>query len=160
LLSSYHLFKEDYLDGSLDQMMMSDSLSHYVFAKVFANWMLLALPLILITPLLSVLYHLNGRTIELLILGLLLGTPTLSFIAAMMAALTLGLKQGGLLLLLMALPLYVPIVIFATTAVMLSAQAFPVAQYAFLAAMMALVIFVFPVATSAVLRMWTLAVDD
>jgi len=86
-------------------------------------------------------------------LGLLLGTPSLSFIAAIMAALTLGLRNSGLLLLLMALPLYVPIVIFGTTAATTLYSGLPLAQFSFLAAILALSITILPAATAAVLRM-------
>jgi len=153
LLSIHSLFKEDYNDGSLDHMlMMPGALPYYVFAKVISHWLLLALPIILVTPILAVLYHLPARSIEILMLGLLLGTPSLSFIGAIIAALTLGLRNSGLLLLLMALPLYVPIVIFGSTAILSHHPGLPLAQFAFLAAILALTTTILPAATAVVLR--------
>ncbi len=154
LLSMNTLFKDDYADGTLDQMIMMPTVfSYYVFAKVVSHWLLLALPIIIVTPVLAILYHLNAHTIDILMLGLLLGTPSLSFIAAIIAALTLGIRNSGLLLLLMALPLYVPIVIFGTSAAVSIHPGFPLAQFGFLAAIFALTITCLPAATAAVLRM-------
>ncbi len=152
LLSINVLFKEDYADGTLDQMiLLPSSFSYYVFIKVMSHWLLLTLPIIIVTPLLALLYHLSSHVICLLMLGLLIGTPSLSFIGAIIAALTLGLRNSGLLLLLIALPFYVPVVIFATTAVV-SAN-LSVASFSFLAAILSLAITVLPLATAAVLKM-------
>jgi len=154
LLSIDGLFKEDAEDGSLDYIMMRSGVCpYYVFAKVITHWLLLAFPIILATPILAVLYHLNLRSTEILMLGLLLGTPSLGFIAGILSALTLGLRSSGLLLLLMALPLYVPIVIFGTTAVESFHPGLPLAQFSFLAAILALTVSILPAATAAVLRM-------
>ncbi len=151
LLSMNALFKEDYLDGTLDQMLMlKNGFSYYVFSKVMSLWCLLVLPIIVITPVIAILYDLNAHGIEMIMLGLLLGTPSLSLIAAIIAALTLGLRNSGLLLLLMALPLYAPIIIFGTMA---ASSASPLAQFGFLAAILALALTALPVGTAAVLKM-------
>ncbi len=118
LLSLERLFRDDFQDGSLEQMMlMPIPLQLVVIAKVIAHWLLTGLPLILISPLLAVLLSLNFETWLSVFLTLLIGTPTLSFIGAIGVALTVGLQKGGVLLSLLILPLYIPILIFATSAI-------------------------------------------
>lgn len=118
LLSLDRLFKSDYQDGSLEQMLLSP---HPIFvltlAKITAHWILTGLPVILIAPLLAVLLHLPEQGYGALMLTLLLGTPVLSFIGAIGVALTVGIKKGGVLLSLIVLPLYIPVLIFATSAI-------------------------------------------
>ena len=115
LLSMERLFRDDYLDGSLEQMLlMPTPLSVAAFAKMIAHWLLTGLPLILISPLLAILLSLNLHTWIAVLLTLLIGTPTLSFLGAIGMALTVGLRKGGVLLSLLILPLYIPVLIFAT----------------------------------------------
>lgn len=118
LLSLDRLFKTDYQDGSLEQMLLSP---HPVFiltlAKITAHWLLTGLPVLLVAPLLGVLLHLPEQSYGALMLTLLLGTPVLSFIGAIGVALTVGIKKGGVLLSLIVLPLYIPVLIFATSAI-------------------------------------------
>ena len=113
LLSLDRLFKSDYADGSLEQMLLSP---HPVFilvlAKIVAHWLLTGLPLILIAPLLAVLLHLHESSYGALMLTLLLGTPVLSLLGAIGVALTVGIKKGGVLLSLLVLPLYIPVLIY------------------------------------------------
>ncbi|RJX73812.1 heme exporter protein CcmB [Vibrio sinensis] len=118
LLSLERLFRDDFQDGSLEQMMlMPVPLSVVVISKVVAHWLLTGLPLLLISPLLAVLLSLDFNTWLAVVLTLVLGTPTLSFIGAIGVALTVGLQKGGVLLSLLVLPLYIPILIFATSAI-------------------------------------------
>ncbi len=118
LLSLERLFKDDFQDGSLEQMMlMPVPLQVVVISKVLAHWLLTGLPLILISPLLAILLSLDFSVWLAVVLTLLLGTPALSFIGAIGVALTVGLQKGGVLLSLLILPLYIPVLIFATSAV-------------------------------------------
>lgn len=126
LLSLDRLFKTDYQDGSLEQMLLSP---HPVFiltlAKITAHWLLTGLPVLLVAPLLAVLLHLPEQSYGALMLTLLLGTPVLSFIGAIGVALTVGIKKGGVLLSLIVLPLYIPVLIFATSAIDTAALSLP-----------------------------------
>ena len=118
LLSLERLFRDDFSDGSLEQMMLMPApLSVLVLAKVFAHWVLTGLPLIIISPLLAILLSLDFNSWLAIVLTLLLGTPTLSFLGAVGVALTVGLRKGGVLLSLLILPLYIPVLIFATSAI-------------------------------------------
>ncbi|UTV27002.1 heme exporter protein CcmB [Photobacterium atrarenae] len=118
LLSLERLFRDDFVDGSLEQMlMMPTPLPVLAFAKMIAHWMLTGLPLLLISPLLAILLSLDWQTWLAVVLTLLVGTPTLSFLGAIGVALTVGLRKGGVLLSLLILPLYIPVLIFATSAI-------------------------------------------
>lgn len=118
LLSLERLFRDDFQDGSLEQMMlMPVPLPLVAIAKVWAHWLLTGLPLLIISPLLAILLSLDFNTWVAVFLTLLIGTPTLSFIGAIGVALTVGLQKGGVLLSLLVLPLYVPVLIFATSAI-------------------------------------------
>ncbi|MCG6345053.1 heme exporter protein CcmB [Vibrio fluvialis] len=154
LLSLERLFRDDYQDGSLEQMMlMPVPLPVVVISKVLAHWLLTGVPLILISPLLAILLSLDMNTWISVVLTLLLGTPTLSFIGAIGVALTVGLQKGGVLLSLLVLPLYIPILIFATSAI--DAASLGIAyngQLAILAAMFMGALTLTPFAISAALR--------
>ena len=154
LLSLERLFRDDFQDGSLEQMMlMPVPLPIVVISKVIAHWLLTGLPLILISPLLAILLSLDFNTWLSVVLTLLVGTPTLSFIGAIGVALTVGLQKGGVLLSLLVLPLYIPILIFATSAI--DAASLGVAyngQLAILGAMLMGAFTLTPFAISAALR--------
>jgi len=154
LLSLERLFRDDFQDGSLEQMMlMPVPLQLVVVSKVIAHWLLTGLPLILISPLLAVLLSLDFSTWKIVVLTLLVGTPTLSFIGAIGVALTVGLQKGGVLLSLLILPLYIPILIFATSAIDAASLGMPFnGQLAIMAAMLAGSITLTPFAISAALR--------
>ncbi|PMH41015.1 heme exporter protein CcmB [Vibrio sp. 10N.286.49.B3] len=154
LLSLERLFSADFLDGSLEQMMlMPTPLSIVVISKVIAHWLLTGLPLLLISPLLAVLLSLDFNTWLSVVLTLLLGTPTLSFIGAIGVALTVGLQKGGVLLSLLILPLYIPILIFATSAIDAASLGMSYnGQLAILGAMLMAAITATPFAISAALR--------
>lgn len=112
------LFSNDYLDGTLEQLTLApQSLSIMVFAKMIAHWLLTGLPLVIVAPLVGLFYHLPTDTIGVMMLVLLLGTPVLSMIGAIAAALTLGLRGGGVLVSLLVLPLYIPVLVYGSGAI-------------------------------------------
>jgi heme exporter protein B len=118
MLSLGRLFESDHQDGSLEQMAMSAApLSWLVSAKVVAHWLISGLPLVLLSPLLGLQFALDSHALGLLALTLLIGTPVLSLLGAIGAALTLGVRGGGVLQSLLLLPLYVPVLVFGTGAV-------------------------------------------
>lgn len=117
LLSLDHLFQADLEDGSLDQFFFSGApLEALVLAKVAAHWLTTGLPLATAAPVLALLLNLPPGVWAGLVISLLIGTPALSFVGAGAAALTAGLRRGGLLLSLLTLPLYVPVLIFGAAA--------------------------------------------
>lgn len=118
MLSLDRLFQNDFEDGSLEQMALAPhSLTLCVLAKVLAHWLTTGVPLIAVTPLIAVLLNFPEQAYWTLLTGLLLGTPSLSLIGAVGAALTLGARRAGLLIALLVLPLYIPVLIFGVTAV-------------------------------------------
>lgn len=118
MLSLPRMFAADHLDGTLEQMMLvPQSLSVMVLGKIVAHWMLSGLPLVLIAPVLGLQFDMPAAAIWTLMLALLLGTPVLSMIGAIGAALTLGLRGGGVLVSLLVLPLTIPVLIFGAGAV-------------------------------------------
>ena len=113
LLSLDSLFKTDFDDGSLEQLILSSqSLYLSVLAKILAHWFVTGFPIVLATPLISLMLGVPSKVLPELSLGLLLGTGILSFIGAIGASLTVSLASGGLLLSLLSMPLYVPAMIF------------------------------------------------
>ena len=154
MLSLDSLFRSDFEDGSLEQMtLLKTPLSFLVTAKISAHWVITGLPLILITPLLAVLLYMPSESISMLLLTLLLGTPTLSLIGAVGIALTVGLRQGGVILSLLILPLYIPVLIFATLALQNVEQGFSAeAQLAMMLAILVLAITLSPFAIAAALK--------
>jgi heme exporter protein B len=119
LLSLPRLFASDHADGTLEQIALSPyPLEALVAGKVLAHWLTTGLPVALLAPLLALQYYLDGESIAVLVAGLIIGTPILSLLGAVGAALTLGLRGGaGSLLALLILPLYVPVLIFGAGAV-------------------------------------------
>lgn len=118
MLSVTQMFASDHQDGSLEQMLLApQSLVAIVLGKVLAHWLSSGLPLVLAAPLLGVLFDMHAGSIALLALTLLLGTPILSLLGAVGAALTLGLRSGAALVFLLVLPLTIPALIFGTGAV-------------------------------------------
>lgn len=157
LLSLDRLFKNDFNDGALEQMLLSPQpIFILVIAKVLAHWLITALPLIFIAPLLAVLMHLPESSYGALMLTLLIGTPVLSFIGAIGAALTVGIKKGGILLSLIILPLYIPVLIFATSAIDTAAMNLPYnGQLAIIGALFVLSFTLAPFAVGAALKVST-----
>lgn len=118
MLSLNRLFAADYQDGTLEQMLLSPQpLALIVLGKIVAHWLVSGLPLALMAPVLGMQFDLPPEALGILFLALLLGTPILSLIGAIGAALTLGLRGGGVLLSLLVLPLYIPALIFGAGAV-------------------------------------------
>ncbi len=146
------LFAFDHADGSLEQLLLSaEPLAVIVGAKVLAHWLVAGLPLLLLAPLLALQFDLPAGSSRVLVAGLLIGTPVLSLLGAIGAALTLGLRGGGLLVALLVLPLYVPVLIFGAGAV----QADPAAADAhllLLGGLLAVALPLAPWATAAALR--------
>jgi len=122
LLSLRRLFESDHADGTLEQMLLGAApLGVVVLAKAAAHWLASGLPLVAIAPVIALQYDLPAALYPVLALSLALGTPVLSLIGAIGAALTLGLRGGGVLLALLVLPLYVPVLILGAGAVEMSA---------------------------------------
>lgn len=154
LLSLDLLFKSDYDDGSLEQMLLMPSPTMaMVLVKVLVHWLVSGLPLALMAPLLGVMLGLPEGGYTPLVLTLLLGTPILSLLGAIGAGLTVGLKKGGMLMPLLILPLYIPVLIFAASAVQTGVNGSSyMGHLAFLGAYLALTFVVAPVAAAAALR--------
>ncbi len=154
LLSLDMLFQSDFQDGTLEQMILSPQpLYASILAKVFTHWLLSGLPLTLLSPLLAMMLFLSADGTQALMLTLLLGTPVLSFIGAIGSALTVGLRKTGLLLSLLVLPLYIPVLIFASGAVQAAIAGLPIVGHlALLGALLALAVVLAPVAISTALR--------
>jgi heme exporter protein B len=154
LLSLDSMFRSDYDDGSLEQFMLSaHPVSILVLAKILAHWLVTGLPLLIIAPLLAVLLHIPGSAIPTLLMTLLIGTPVLSLIGSVGVALTVGLRRGGVILSLLVLPLFVPVLIFATDAVKTAIVGIPTtAQLSILSAMLVGSLVLAPMATAASLR--------
>jgi heme exporter protein B len=155
MLALERLFASDHADGTLEQMMLTPQpLSVLVLGKVCAHWLLTGLPLVLIAPLIGLQYHLEGMTLVVMMLALLVGTPVLSLIGAIGAALTLGLRGGGILLSLLVLPLYIPVLVYGSGAVAVSSIDLADVQpfMALLGAFLVLALAFSPLATAAALR--------
>lgn len=154
LMASDGLFRADFDDGTLEQVLLSPvSLYLTSLLKVLAHWLLSGLPLTLLSPVLALMLHMPPEGIPTLLASLGLGTLVLSFIAAIGAALTVGLKRGGVLLSLLVLPLFVPVLIFGSAAVQRAVQGMDsAAPLALLGAMAALFLVVAPLAIAGALR--------
>jgi heme exporter protein B len=126
VLSLDSLFRSDFEDGSLEQLVVSGQpLALVALAKVFAHWLVAGLPLVLLSPLLAVWMNLGEGGMAVLVISLALGTPILSLLGAIGSALTVSLRGGGQLLSLLVFPLYVPILIMATSAVTSATEGLP-----------------------------------
>lgn len=154
MLALERLFASDYDDGTLEQMLISPQpLTVIVLAKVVAHWLLTGLPLVLIVPLVGLQYHLSGDAILVMMLALLLGTPILSLLGAIGAALTLGVRGGGILISLLILPLYIPVLVYGSGAVSASMMAGESQAYLLLlGAFLILTLLFSPLATAAALK--------
>lgn len=118
LLSLHRLFAQDHADGTLEQLLLSpEPTVLWVFAKIAAHWIVTGLPLVVAAPALALLFDVEQSALGVLTLSLALGTPILALLGAVGAALTLGLRSGGVLLALLVLPLFVPVLIFGAGAV-------------------------------------------
>ena len=130
VISLDSLFRSDFEDGSMEQFLISGHpLTLIAMAKIVAHWLVAGLPIVLLSPLLALWMNLPLDTLGVLVVTLLLGTPVLSLIGSIGVALTVSLRRGGQLLSLLVFPLYVPILIVATAAVMASADSLPYTQF-------------------------------
>jgi len=154
MLSLDAIFRADYEDGSLEQLLLNaQPASIIVLAKVLAHWLISGLPLILVAPVLALMLGMPEQALGVLMLSLLLGTPVLSLIGAIGSALTVGLHRGGFILSLLVLPLYIPVLIFASQAVDLSMAGFDVSgQLSMLMAFFLLALVLAPAAIAAALK--------
>jgi heme exporter protein B len=154
LLSLDNLFRADIEDGSMEQLMLAPQpLALMVGMKILAHWVTAALPLIVVAPLLAGMLKLPQDTIPVLVLALLLATPLLSLLGAVLVALTAGSRRSGMLLALMLLPLCVPVVIFAAGAVAAAQEGLPwIAPIAWLGAGLVLALVLAPLACAMALR--------
>lgn len=154
MLSLPRLFANDYADGTLEQLLLAPHpLSLLVLAKIAAHWLLSGLPLVLLAPLLALQLQLPAAAVPALVVSLLLGTPVLSLLGAVGAALTLGLRGGGVLVSLLVLPLYTPVLIFGAGSVASAATGQGTEAYhSILAAFTVLALTFAPWATAAALR--------
>lgn len=154
LLTSDSVFRSDYDDGSLEQLLLSSQpLYLSVLSYIAAHWIVTGLLLSLVSPLFAVMLNLPAAAIPALMASLLIGSAVLSLVGAIGAALTVGLKRGGMLISLLILPLYMPVLIFGSAAVQGAVSGAPVLPYlAILGAMLSLAIALAPLAVSAGLR--------
>jgi heme exporter protein B len=154
LLSLDTIFRSDFEDGTLEQLLLSaHPVSVLVIAKVLAHWLITGLPLLLVAPVLGNVLGLPSQAMGTLMLSLAFGTPALSLIGAIGVALTVGLRKGGVILSLLVLPLYVPILIFGAGAVGNAAMGIDAtAQMYIMSAFLVLSLTLSPIATAAALR--------
>jgi len=154
MLGLQRMFAADHADGTLEQMLLSPTpLALLVSGKNVAHWLVCGLPLVLLAPLLGLQFDLDAGELGVLTLGLLLGTPVLSLVGSIGAALTLGVRGGGVLLSLLVLPLYVPALIFGAGAVQAHASGLGAGGHlSLLGALLVLALFFAPWATTAALR--------
>ncbi len=118
MLSLPRMFAADYIDGTLEQLIIANQPTLLMaLMKILAHWVLSGLPLVIVAPIIGLQFGLSTSELKVLALSLLLGTPTLSLIGSVGAALTLGLRGGGVLIALLVLPLYVPVLVFGAGAV-------------------------------------------
>jgi heme exporter protein B len=154
LLSLDRLFQGDYEDGSLEALALSPlPLEAVVLAKCLAHWLVSGLPLVVVAPLLALLLAMDPAGYPTLLIAMLLGTPALSLVGAVGAALSLGARRGGVLLSLLVLPLYVPVLIFGAAAVEAGVSGLPAhAHLMILGALALAAVPLAPLAAAAALR--------
>jgi len=154
LLSLDTLFRGDAEDGSLEQWMLAPvPLSWLVLVRTFMHWATTALPLLLATPFLGELLHLPHDQLPVLLAALALGTPLLSLLGAVVAALTVGMRRSGILVALLALPLYVPVLVFGAGSVSAAAQGLdPIGALLLLAAGLVVALVLAPLVAAAAIR--------
>ena len=154
LLSAGQLFSNDFASGALEQMLLSPQpLAGIVLGKIAAHWITTGLALVILAPVVALEYGLDGRTVVMLMASLLIGTPLLSLIGSMGAALTLGVRGGHVVLALLILPLYVPVLVFGVGAADPAASAaWSSANFSLLAAALCVALWLCPWASAAALR--------
>jgi len=155
VLSLDSLFRSDFEDGTLEQMMLSgQSISLIALSRIVAHWLVAGLPIVLLSPLLALWMNLPAEGMSILIESLVIGTPVLSLIGAIGGALTVSLKRGGQLLSLLVFPLYVPLLILATSAVSSAVAGLPYnGQLGLMVAGLIAALTLAPFATAAALKL-------
>ena len=154
LLSFEKLFSSDFEDGSLEQLALTSApLEIVVLAKATAHWLTTGIPIMILTPLIAVFYQMPLSGYNILLVSMVLGTPTMSLIGTVGAALTLGSKRGNVLISLLVVPLIIPVLIFGTAAIEAAINDYPTMQHLMLLAAFFLISLVFtPIATASALR--------
>lgn len=154
ILSLDNLFRVDFADGSLEQLLLSPyPLTILVLGKVIAHWLVIGFPLLVIAPLLAIFLGLPAQALSTLLITLILITPVLSLIGSIGVALTVGLSRGGIIISLLVLPLYIPVLIFASNAVEMAISGSLVdAQINMLIAIFLLAMVLMPLPTAMALR--------
>ena len=154
LISMESIFRQDFDDGSVEQLFLSQHPpTILILGKVIAHWLITGLPMLVIVPLMALLLYIPQQAIPILFITVLIGTPILSLIGAIGVALTAGLRGGGVLLGLLVLPLYIPVLIFASGAVSAAIEGLPYSGHvAMLGAGLILALILSPLAISASLK--------
>lgn len=154
MLSLDMLFRHDYDDGSLEQLTFGDQpLYMLMLVKIACYWLMSGLPLVLISPLLGLMLFLPSDAMPIMVLSLLLGTPILAMLGSIGAALTVSLRRGGVIVALLVLPLFMPVIIFGSSAVVAAAQGLPATgQLLWLAALAVAGVCLAPLATAIAVR--------
>lgn len=154
LLSLDSIYRSDYDDGSLEQMLMSPApLALLIGARILVHWLSTALPLVILTPFFAQLLFLPQDLMTPLMVSLLVGTPLISLVGAVIAALTVGIRHSGMLLALLALPLYVPVLVFGAGSVVAASQGFAwLGAISLLGAGLVLAIVLAPIAAAAAIK--------
>ncbi|MBW8190777.1 heme exporter protein CcmB [Neiella marina] len=154
MLSLERLFRDDYRDGSLEQLLLSPHVgAGLILAKILSHWLMVCVPILILSPLAALLMGVSPPALVAMMLSLLVATPALSMIGAVGSALTVGVGRSGVLLSLLILPLFIPVLIFATAAIDAAAMSLPyLGQLALLAAFSAAAITLTPFAVLAALK--------
>lgn len=154
LLSLDSIYRSDFDDGSLEQMLMSPApLSLLLAARILVHWISTALPLVILTPLFAQMLFLPADLLAPLMVSLMVGTPLISLIGAVIAALTVGIRHSGMLLALLALPLYVPVLVFGAGSVVAASQGLAwLGAISLLAAGLVIAIVLAPVAAASAIK--------
>ena len=155
LLAAERLFKDDFRNGVIEQLVAAkEPLLSFVLAKLITNWLSTGLPLLIMSPLVALLLNLDTPAFIAMALTLLLGTPLLSLLSVLGAALTVSADKGGILLALLILPLYIPLLIFASAAVEAASMAMPYhGQLAVMLAMLLFALALIPMAVKSALKL-------
>jgi heme exporter protein B len=155
LLAAERLFKDDYRNGVIEQLVAAQQpLLSFVLAKLITNWLSTGLPLVLLSPLVALLLNIDQASLVAMVFTLLLGTPLLSLLSVMGAALTVSADKGGILLALLILPLYIPLLIFASAAMEAASMALPYhGQLAIMLAMLLCAMALIPLAVISALKL-------
>ena len=154
MLSLESMYRDDYHDGTLELLLLQSGSPYFVvFAKILSHWLTSGLPLVIMSPLLGVMMQMDGNAILALMLTLLIGTPVLSLLGSVGMGLTVGLRQGGVLLSLLVLPLYIPVLIFGAGAVSRASMGMDYSgQLAFMGAFLLASLSLVPLASVAAIR--------